>query len=305
LGPRWNNVAGASMDPDMPGESLFDLALPAAFRGDLDDHHLHPALLDSATSFARDPETDPFHLPFMYRELTVLTALPAELHSHIRRRQDSPPGTIVADVDLVASDGTVVARVRGYTMRAVTDGSFLPQPATTGGPDGVDPAGADPERNGSVGIAPRVGARMLLDLLSVRTPRQVVVRPFRDAHPVPLSARADAAGGTGAPLRHPGAGPGVQPLATPAEPDRRAAPPPVAPGTDDTHRLLELWRDALGTEDLGENSDFFELGGNSLMAVELMSKIRDTFGVDLSIAALFDHPTVAALSAELRRLGTV
>jgi phthiocerol/phenolphthiocerol synthesis type-I polyketide synthase E len=302
LGPRWNNVAGASVDPDTPGESLFDLALPIAFRGDLDDHHLHPALLDSATSFARDPETDPFHLPFMYRELTVHAALPAELHSHIRRRHDAPTGTIVADVDLIAPDGSVVAQVRGYTMRAVTDGSFLPEPSTTGEPGGADPGGADPAWHGSTGIVPHVGARMLLDLLGVRTPRQVVVRPFRDARPVPLPARAP--GSTGEPVQQPASRPGVQLPETTTAPEPSVAAPHIAPGTDDTQRLLELWRNALGTEDLGENADFFELGGNSLMAVDLMSKIRDTFGIDLSIAALFDHPTVAALSAELRRLGT-
>ena len=52
--------------------------------------------------------------------------------------------------------------------------------------------------------------------------------------------------------------------------------------------------DAVGTQD-----NFFNLGGHSLMATQLIARIRDEFGVSLGLRTFFDSPTVAALSAKI------
>lgn len=67
-------------------------------------------------------------------------------------------------------------------------------------------------------------------------------------------------------------------------------------------RLTEMWRAEFGVESVGPDENFFELGGDSFTAVGLVEEIRRGFGVDIGIAAIFDHPTVAELVAELRRL---
>ncbi|MBC3840301.1 acyl carrier protein [Streptacidiphilus sp. 4-A2] len=56
-------------------------------------------------------------------------------------------------------------------------------------------------------------------------------------------------------------------------------------------------------ESISSDDDFFDLGGNSLTAVELMSQIRKHYALNLSIAALFDYPTLRTLAAELRTRG--
>jgi acyl carrier protein len=66
--------------------------------------------------------------------------------------------------------------------------------------------------------------------------------------------------------------------------------------------MYGMWQEALGVETLGPEDEFFELGGDSLSAVQLMRRIRERFGVQMSIGVLFDCPTVRALSAEITRL---
>ncbi|TMC02688.1 MAG: hypothetical protein E6J41_29505 [Chloroflexi bacterium] len=81
-----------------------------------------------------------------------------------------------------------------------------------------------------------------------------------------------------------------------AEPARAAYADPL-PGTET--RLAAIWAQVLRTERVGRDDDFFEVGGHSLMALELAARIRDAFGVELPLTVLFDFPTLAALAAEV------
>jgi len=67
-------------------------------------------------------------------------------------------------------------------------------------------------------------------------------------------------------------------------------------------RLKEILIHLLKVNDLGVHSNFFQLGGHSLLGAQLLVKIRDSFGVELSLKAIFDHPTVEGISAEIERL---
>jgi acyl carrier protein len=58
----------------------------------------------------------------------------------------------------------------------------------------------------------------------------------------------------------------------------------------------------LDLKKLGANDNFFLLGGNSLLGAQMIAKVRDRFGVELSLLSLFDHPTASQLSAEIVRL---
>jgi amino acid adenylation domain-containing protein len=71
----------------------------------------------------------------------------------------------------------------------------------------------------------------------------------------------------------------------------------VAPRGATEEALAKIWSEVLGVERVGAADDFFELGGHSLLATQVTWKVREAFGVELPLRALFEHPTVAALSA--------
>ncbi|MEV7857096.1 acyl carrier protein [Streptomyces sp. NPDC088183] len=94
--------------------------------------------------------------------------------------------------------------------------------------------------------------------------------------------------------------PAGQDVVAATAPEQSAVPAPVAPVDD---RVAGLWSSTLGISNVGPDDDFFESGGNSLTAIELMTHVRGMFGIDLGIAAMLDFPTPKMLSDELRRLG--
>jgi len=71
----------------------------------------------------------------------------------------------------------------------------------------------------------------------------------------------------------------------------------VAPRTPEETAIAAIWREVLGVERVGVDDDFFLLGGHSLSATRVLSRLRRELGVELALAALFQHTTVAELAA--------
>lgn len=91
--------------------------------------------------------------------------------------------------------------------------------------------------------------------------------------------------------------------------DRRALPKPEelitdriryeAPEGPAETRIAAIWAEVLGLPRVGANSPFFEIGGDSLRAIRLLSRINQAFEGELSIAAFFEQPTVRGMAAAL------
>jgi len=91
----------------------------------------------------------------------------------------------------------------------------------------------------------------------------------------------------------------VDRAALPAPVRESADRAPVAPRTPTEKALVEIWSELLGVERIGTLDDFFELGGHSLMATRVLSRVRERFGVELSLPSLFDAPTVSDLAGKV------
>jgi acyl carrier protein len=97
------------------------------------------------------------------------------------------------------------------------------------------------------------------------------------------------------------------PLTPNGKVDRAALPEPdlsfpigrqayTAPRTRIEETLRRIWADLLAIDNVGVDDNFFTLGGHSLIATRLLSRLRDAFRVELPLRAIFDHPTIAELA---------
>ncbi|WP_410653324.1 non-ribosomal peptide synthetase [Amycolatopsis sp. cmx-4-54] len=99
------------------------------------------------------------------------------------------------------------------------------------------------------------------------------------------------------------------PMAASGKLDRAALPDPepgeapayVAPRTAAEELVAEVLGELLGIDDLSAHDDFFARGGNSLLAIRAMARIRKQVEVDIPVRGLFTLTTVAGLAAEIER----
>jgi amino acid adenylation domain-containing protein/non-ribosomal peptide synthase protein (TIGR01720 family) len=99
------------------------------------------------------------------------------------------------------------------------------------------------------------------------------------------------------------------PLTVSGKLDRNALPAPdwsealraeyIAPRTPTETALAEIWQELLGVEQVGVNDDFFQLGGHSIIAMKLASRIVAALETPIAVGAVFATPTVAGLAAKL------
>jgi amino acid adenylation domain-containing protein len=99
------------------------------------------------------------------------------------------------------------------------------------------------------------------------------------------------------------------PLTPSGKTDRRALPAParqeggvdgyVAPRDAAEEGLVRIWEEVLRRSPVGVHDNFFDLGGHSLLVMQVVARVRTTLGVELPIPALFERPTVAGLAALL------
>jgi acyl transferase domain-containing protein/thioesterase domain-containing protein/D-arabinose 1-dehydrogenase-like Zn-dependent alcohol dehydrogenase/acyl carrier protein len=89
-----------------------------------------------------------------------------------------------------------------------------------------------------------------------------------------------------------------------AKPRPMSAQTYIAPRTEIEEKLVAIWQKFLGIAPIGVEDDFFEFGGDSLLAVQLTTYVRTQLQVELSTQALLNAPTIANLVKLLKHAET-
>jgi acyl carrier protein len=103
------------------------------------------------------------------------------------------------------------------------------------------------------------------------------------------------------------------PLSSSGKVDRSALPLPrniseqhaaksEPPVTEIEKQLASIWCEVLGQDSIGRNDNFFDHGGVSLGAIQVMARVRDMFGIELPVQTFFSAPTIAAVAQNIEEL---
>ena len=289
FGPRWSNIRAIHLGQ---GEALIDLALPAAFASDFATYALHPALLDMATGAAQKlipgfAGDDHFYVPFSYGRVLVRRPLPAAFSSHVRL-QAAEGRSAIFDVTLLDEEGNELVFIERYVMRRVEAFASVPTSSRPVRPDGPETAEESFLREG---MTTAEGLEALDRILACNVSPQVA------ASTLDLDLWLDRLdhGGRGAPVEEVNWSIGTPGLVRPGG-DAGLRAPRDAIEQD----LAAIWKEMLGVQQISIDDDFFELGGQSLIAMRLFNRIRKQHGVELPLSVLFRAPTIAATAALLR-----
>ena len=76
------------------------------------------------------------------------------------------------------------------------------------------------------------------------------------------------------------------------------------PVTPTEELLASLWQDLLKIKSVGRRDNFFELGGHSLLATQLVTRIRNSFGVELAVRKVFEYPQLSELATEISQVSS-
>jgi acyl carrier protein len=78
----------------------------------------------------------------------------------------------------------------------------------------------------------------------------------------------------------------------------------VAPRTPTEESLVAIWQDVLKIARVGVEDNFFDLGGHSLLVMQVVSRAERALGITMPVRSFFELPTIAALAADIERRGS-
>jgi acyl transferase domain-containing protein len=300
FGPRWNSMHTMHIGKT---SGLYSLELPAAFQTDLEKMLLHPALLDMGTGpsngvlLAHMNEQgllnteNQLYLPLSYKRITVLKPLTAKCFSHSRCRweKEQDQETLHFDITLLDENGNGLVEIEDFALKRVPENvlkSLAPQPAgKEKGNEYLDILFSDSEK--TEGIYPEEGKAAFARLLGWTELPQVAVCTsdlnYRIDKIRNMNEYSEQEAEGANQVKHPR--PNLQTMY-------------VDPETELEEKLAALWQTVLGIEKVGIHDNFFELGADSVLGIQYVSRAKAQ-GMVMAINQLFETPTIAELAKNL------
>jgi amino acid adenylation domain-containing protein len=287
-GPRWENFKQIKTGE---GQGLALLELSPAFASDVQDYKLHPALLDAAVSFLVDEyhDNNPY-LPFSFKKIRIISPVPTKIYSHslyIEKRK-SREKNLEFNITIMDEQGVELVSIEGYTLVAVSkDRSTDLEVKSFEGHSRIESPEQDPLKNA---IQPAEGIEVMNRILSAAYPQVLV--STTDFLAVYEKAENFSISGLEKTFDL-----GDKPDSLPSHPRPELSSAYAAPGNETEQALANTWQGFFGIQQIGVFDDFFELGGDSLKALSLLSKVHKQFDVEIPITDFFSNSTIRGMAA--------
>jgi len=285
LGAHWKRIESTLVGEK---EELARIALAQEYWSECAQFVIHPSLFDLAVA---DAQVRPIilargdsHLPLGFDRITVHAPLEPVIYSHIRHLDDVDGDVVTVDVDIYDASGRLLVSVEKFTTRKAVRGELVASF------DGLTNHQDAATTTTGASITPALGIAALSRIMRWGAAPHVLVCPegivemmaWSEGFTTTLLEDALGEENLGA-----------------ASSERLTDTEYVAPRTTVERELCAIWGDALGSAQVGIDDDFFDIGGNSLVAVQLASRMRSRLEVSVPIAHIFEFPTVRALSSAL------
>jgi len=296
FGDRWKSLIDFNLGVN---EGLVEVELSPEFTGDLKDYGIHPALLDVATGSVRLVAGGNY-LPFSYGKLLIKKGLPGKIYGFIRFKNgySAVQEIITCDIDIIDDNGEQIVEISNFSMRLTGDDAAAGIRARTSGMQRVEGSDYDnfykefTNENAeflNIGISVVEGKKVFNRIIKGFSKAQTVVS-VSDLNTA--IEQADYADQSFAKKE-------VEERLKPRHPRPELNNDYVPPKNEVERKLADIWQKTLSIEAVGIHDEFFDLGGDSLMLIQVHTEVKKQFTTDLAVVDLYKYNTVASLAKYL------
>lgn len=287
FGKRWRNIREVMAGSD---EGVAIIELPETYQADLDDYHLHPGMLDTATSFLLGfLNKQKMFIPLSYESIAVYGKMPRCIYSYSKYLDSRFPQEDLASFDIQIMDefGNVIIDIRNYTVIAISES--VADRISDGKKQSIQinldkwmNADAHGDDSSPIGILPEEGREIFGKILTSGV-SNLIISTIDIETRLRKSHHSTANGWNG--------------YEQSVSKKIQAKRPPlsveyVPPQTDIEKALCAIYENYLGMAPIGIADDFFELGGDSLKAIHVSTNIRKQFDSNITLTDLFQYKTI-------------
>nr|WP_113868425.1 type I polyketide synthase [Brenneria salicis]NMN92810.1 acyl transferase domain-containing protein [Brenneria salicis ATCC 15712 = DSM 30166]RBP59744.1 acyl transferase domain-containing protein [Brenneria salicis ATCC 15712 = DSM 30166]RLM29851.1 beta-ketoacyl synthase [Brenneria salicis ATCC 15712 = DSM 30166] len=278
LSQRWNNHRDIVQGHN---EWLVHNVLDQAYVEDMVRYPYHPAIIDATAIHCLMSITQENFLPISYGKITFLAPLNDNVYAHVKlkRAYQAQDNAIVMDIVFLSPQGRPLLALENYTLLKLTPDNQVATPqATSAFPVKVNLADKDILLPEGVDILKRQLSHLeFAQLVIVTSDLDQIIYESIPEQATPEHIVLDNAALEG--HSRPALSVDYQ-----------------APGNDIEKEIVNVWQSILGISGIGVNDSFTELGGNSLLAVQVISTVSGIFEIDIRVDLFYQNQTIKGLS---------
>lgn len=275
LGTRWDCLKNVYAGEN---EWLAFLSLKDEFSSEVSVFPVHPALADVAmfASFAVKNYVDnTSYLPFAYKGVTLYAPLTPAVYSFSVLNPSTDNDSISFDIIIMDSEGKELMKVKEYTLKKIT----------TQGKTSKKAGIKSPERySNSRDILPTEGIEAFKRIANNFLFSQMIICTsdlkalIEESSVLKEKENKEKRKSTATLYKRP-----------------HMSTAYIEPENDIEKAIHEIWSSLFGIDKIGIDDEFIELGGNSLLAVQMLSNVSGTFNVEIPVESFYGKPTIRGI----------